>query len=68
MDTTVILVFIFVYAGMMLGRIPCLALDRTGIALLGAIVLIAAGKIQPGYARHAGSVRSLVVAAPLIRG
>ncbi len=50
MDTFVILVFIFVYAGMMLGRIPCLALDRTGIALLGAIVLIAAGKIQPGDA------------------
>ena len=50
MDTIVILVFIFVYAGMMLGRIPCLALDRTGIALLGAIILLAAGKIQPGDA------------------
>ena len=50
MDTIVILVFIFVYAGMMLGRIPCLALDRTGIALLGAIILLAAGKIPPGDA------------------
>ncbi len=47
MATTVAAVFIFVYAGMMLGRFPWLALDRTGVALLGAIALIAAGAVTP---------------------
>ncbi len=43
MSLLVLLVFIFVYSGMILGRIPGLGLDRTGIALLGAIILIASG-------------------------
>ncbi len=46
MDATVTLVFIFVYLGMILGRIPGLALDRTGVALLGAIVLLASGRLD----------------------
>src|SRR3546814_6329835 len=33
-------VFLGVYLGMALGRWPALALDRTGIALCGAIVLL----------------------------
>lgn len=41
MDITVLLVFIIVYLGMIIGRIPGLALDRTGIAVLGAIVFVA---------------------------
>jgi len=44
-DRTVLLVFIFVYLGMVLGRIPGLALDRTGVALLGALGLLATGKV-----------------------
>ncbi len=35
-------VFVAVYAGMLFGRVPSLQLDRTGVALLGAILLIAA--------------------------
>lgn len=35
------IVFVLVYAGMMLGGAPGLALDRTGAALLGAIALVA---------------------------
>ena len=35
-----VIVFFLVYLGMALGRVPGLALDRTGIALLGIIVLI----------------------------
>jgi Na+/H+ antiporter NhaD/arsenite permease-like protein len=38
-----IAVFATVYLGMLAGRLPRLALDRTGIALLGAIVLVATG-------------------------
>ncbi len=44
-DLLVLIVFIFVYAGMILGRIPGLALDRTGVALLGAIALVTFGRV-----------------------
>jgi Na+/H+ antiporter NhaD/arsenite permease-like protein len=44
-DLVVLVVFAFVYAGMILGRIPGLALDRTGVALLGAIVLVTLGRV-----------------------
>jgi Na+/H+ antiporter NhaD/arsenite permease-like protein len=47
MDPVVVLVFAFVYVGMILGEIPGLALERTGVALLGAIVLLAAGRVSP---------------------
>jgi len=40
----VFFVFAAVYLGMIFGRFPRLALDHTGIVLLGAIVLLAAGK------------------------
>lgn len=39
-------VFILVYAGMMLGGLPRLALDRTGVALLGAIILLGFGAVD----------------------
>jgi Na+/H+ antiporter NhaD/arsenite permease-like protein len=45
MDPIVLVVFAFVYLGMILGRVHGLALARTGIALLGAIVLLASGRI-----------------------
>jgi Na+/H+ antiporter NhaD/arsenite permease-like protein len=37
----VVLVFLLVYLGMILGGLPFLQLDRTGVVLLGAIALIA---------------------------
>lgn len=45
MDPVVVVVFVLVYAGMILGGIPGLALDRTGVALLGAIALLALGRV-----------------------
>lgn len=42
----VVTVFTLVYLGMALGRWPGLALDRTGIALLGALVLYLAGAVS----------------------
>lgn len=41
MTTLVVTVFLLVYFGMIFGGLPFLQLDRTGIALLGAIVLVA---------------------------
>jgi Na+/H+ antiporter NhaD/arsenite permease-like protein len=37
----IVLVFIFTYLGMAAGRLPWLQVDRTGIALLGVIALLA---------------------------
>ena len=50
MDSLVVGVFAFVYLGMFLGRIPGLALDRTGVALLGAIVLLATQRVSEAAA------------------
>ena len=47
MDPLVLTIFALVYGGMILGEIPGLALDRTGIALLGAIALVVAGRASP---------------------
>jgi Na+/H+ antiporter NhaD/arsenite permease-like protein len=41
MTSTVLMIFGLVYLGMILGGLPLLKLDRTGIALLGAIAMIA---------------------------
>lgn len=39
-------IFVLTYLGVALGRIPGLALDRTGIALLGAIAMVAGGVLR----------------------
>ena len=59
MDTTVLVIFLFVYLGMILGKIPGLALDRTGIALLGAIALLAVDRIDPRTAWDSVDVRTI---------
>jgi Na+/H+ antiporter NhaD/arsenite permease-like protein len=46
MDPIVVGVFGVVYLGMMLGELPGLKLNRTGIALLGAIALVASGTMS----------------------
>ncbi len=61
MDPVVLVIFALVYLGMILGRIPGLALDRTGVALLGAIALIAARRISPAAAWDAVDVPTLAL-------
>ncbi len=53
MSDLLIVIEAFVFAGMMLGGIPGLALDRTGVALLGAIALLGAGIVTPEAATAA---------------
>lgn len=53
MSARILLVFSVVYAGMLLGRLPRLQLDRTGVALLGAIVLVAGGDVALAEAARA---------------
>jgi Na+/H+ antiporter NhaD/arsenite permease-like protein len=49
----VLLVFATVYLGMILGGLPKLRLDRTGVALLGAIAIVGAGVMTPEAAAQA---------------
>ncbi len=49
-DGLVLVVFAVVYLGMVLGSLPWLHLDRTGVALLGAIAIVGAGVMTPEQA------------------
>lgn len=48
-----LVIFCLVYVGMFLGRLPRLQLDRTGVALLGAIALLALGEVSLEQAAEA---------------
>ena len=52
-DVIVLAIFALVYAGMMLGGLPRLMLDRTGVALLGAIAIIGLREMTPEEAAGA---------------
>jgi Na+/H+ antiporter NhaD/arsenite permease-like protein len=49
----VLAIFVVVYAGMILGGLPRLMLDRAGVALLGAIAVIGLGGMTPTQAASA---------------
>jgi Na+/H+ antiporter NhaD/arsenite permease-like protein len=61
LDPVVVTVFLLVYLGMILGEIPGLALDRTGIALLGAIALVASGRMTTAAAWNAIDVPTIAL-------
>jgi Na+/H+ antiporter NhaD/arsenite permease-like protein len=44
-DPILVAIFLLVYAGLMFGEFPGLTLDRSGIALLGAIAVLASGRL-----------------------
>ncbi len=46
MTPAIVAIFALVYLGMILGGLPFLQLDRTGIALLGAIALVGLGAVS----------------------
>lgn len=48
--TATVAVFTVVYLGMILGGLPFLQLDRTGVALLGAIAIVGLGALTPEQA------------------
>ncbi len=52
-DWGIVLVFVTVYAGMILGGLPRLKLDRSGVALLGAIGVIGLGAMNTEQATRA---------------
>jgi Na+/H+ antiporter NhaD/arsenite permease-like protein len=50
MQSPVVAIFCAVYVGMILGGWPLLQLDRTGVALLGAIAVVGVGAPSPQQA------------------
>ncbi|MGE0723488.1 MAG: SLC13 family permease [Alphaproteobacteria bacterium] len=61
MTLLVVAVFLAVYLGMALGRWPGLSVDRTGIAILGALALVLAGAVPPPAALAAIDFPTLFV-------
>lgn len=61
MESAVFAVFGVVYLGMILGGLPGLALDRTGIALLGALALVVLGVLTPEEAWAAIDVATIAL-------
>jgi Na+/H+ antiporter NhaD/arsenite permease-like protein len=53
MTTLVVVIFCTVYLGMILGGLPFVQLDRTGVALLGAIALLTIGDLTLVQAANA---------------
>src|SRR5262245_42055429 len=47
MTATIVAIFVIVYLGMLLGRLPFMQLDHTGVTLLGAIALIGTSDLTP---------------------
>lgn len=66
MDRVTIAVFALVYLGMIFGKYPGLAMDRTGMALLGAIVLIVTGRVSETDAWNAIDVPTIVLLLALM--
>ncbi|MGE5336853.1 MAG: anion transporter [Gemmatimonadota bacterium] len=61
MTVTVVAIFAIVYVGMILGGLPFLQLDRTGVALLGAIALVAIGELTPEQAAQSIHLPTLLL-------
>jgi len=58
---TTVVIFLVVYAGMILGGLPLLQLDRTGIALLGAIALISINELSLEQAARSIHLPTLIL-------
>ena len=61
MTTIIFGVFCIVYLGMILGGLPFLQLDRTGLALLGAIALIGVEAVSPEEAAKSIHLPTLIL-------
>jgi Na+/H+ antiporter NhaD/arsenite permease-like protein len=54
-------IFVTVYLGMILGGLPRLKLDRSGVALLGAIAVVGLGVMSPEQAARAVDLPTLLL-------
>lgn len=56
-----LIIFTVAYVGIALGRLPGLALDRTGVALLGAMLIVVCGVLSVEQALAAVDVPTLIL-------
>ncbi len=61
MNVLVLATFLFTYAGMAVGRLPGLRIDRAGIALIAVAILLAGGAIDTGFLARAVDAPTLVL-------
>jgi len=61
LDWGIVAIFVTVYAGMILGGLPRLKLDRSGVALLGAIAVIGVGAMSTGQAAGAVNLPTVLL-------
>jgi Na+/H+ antiporter NhaD/arsenite permease-like protein len=61
MTTLIVVVLLLVYLGMILGGFPFLQLDRTGVALLGAIALLSVDALSLQQAAEAVHLSTLIL-------
>lgn len=66
MNVAVVAVFGIVYLGMIAGRLPRLRIDRTGVALLGAIAMLALGARTTAEAWRAIDVSTIALLLALM--
>jgi Na+/H+ antiporter NhaD/arsenite permease-like protein len=67
-DWGIVAVFATVYVGMFLGGLPTLRLDRSGVALLGAIAVIGVGAMSTEQAAQAVDLPTILLLIPQIFG
>lgn len=58
---TALVIFILTYLGIAFGRLPGLAIDRTGIALLGAIAMVVCGVMTTSEAFQAVDLSTILL-------
>ena len=61
LDWGIVAIFVTVYAGMILGGLPRLKLDRSGVALLGAIGVIGLGAMSTAQAASAVDLPTMLL-------
>jgi len=59
--TPALVIFLLTYLGVALGGVPGLVIDRTGIALLGAVAMIAFGVLDTSHAAAAVDVPTILL-------
>ncbi len=58
---TALVIFSLTYLGIALGKIPGLALDRVGLALMGAIAMVVSGTLPPAGAAHSIDLATILL-------
>src|SRR5262245_13720555 len=66
MNVLVVAIFVATYLGMAAGRVPGLKVDRTGIALIAAVAMVAVGAVPPDRVAGAIHFPTLLLLAALM--